>query len=83
MLKDIVWLNSYKKKMHIYSAYKRLTSDLKTHTERNGRMGKGIPCKWKSKESWGSNNYIRQNRLYNKDCNKRQEGYYIMTKRSI
>ena len=24
---------------------------------------KGILCKWKSKESWGSNTHIRQNRL--------------------
>ena len=29
-LKDIEWLNRYKN--HIYTAYKRLTSDLKTHT---------------------------------------------------
>ena len=25
-------------------------------------MEKVIPCKWKSKESWGSNSHIRQNR---------------------
>ena len=26
-------------------------------------MGKDIPRKWKSKESWSSNTHIRQNRL--------------------
>ena len=31
-------------------------------TEREG-MEKGIPCKWKSKESWSSDTHIRQNRL--------------------
>ena len=33
-----------------------------TQTESEG-MEKGIPCKWKSKESLRSNTYIRQNRL--------------------
>ena len=33
-----------------------------THTESEG-MEKDIPCKWKLKESWGSNSYIRQYRL--------------------
>ena len=30
--------------------------------EREG-MEKDIPCKWKSKESWGSNSHLRQNSL--------------------
>ena len=30
--KDIEWLNGYKNKTYIYAVYKRLTSDLKTHT---------------------------------------------------
>ena len=35
--KDIAWLNGYKNKTHIYPAYKRLTSDLKTQkTESEG-----------------------------------------------
>ena len=50
-------------KTHIYAAYKRLTSDLKTHTKRSERMIKGILCKYESKESRGSNNYIRPNGL--------------------
>ena len=31
--KDVEWLNGYKNKIHIYAAYKRLISDLKTHTD--------------------------------------------------
>ena len=31
-------------------------------TESEG-MEKGIPCKWKSKESWSGNTHIRQSRL--------------------
>ena len=31
--KDIDWLNGYKKKSHIYNVYKRVTSDLETHTD--------------------------------------------------
>ena len=31
--KDTEWLNGYKNKTHIYAAYKRLTSDLKTHSD--------------------------------------------------
>ena len=27
------------------------------------RIGKCIPCKWKSKESWSTSHHIRQNRL--------------------
>ena len=42
-----------------------------TQTESKG-MEKGIPCKWKLKESQSSNTYMRQNRLQNKDCYKRQ-----------
>ena len=34
--KDIDWLNRYQNKTHLYSAYKRLTSDLKTYTESEG-----------------------------------------------
>ena len=49
-------------KIHIYAAYKRLTSDLETQTE-NKRMEKDIPCEWKPKGSQSGNSYFRQNRL--------------------
>ena len=35
-------------------------------------MEKGIPCKWKSKESWSSNTHIRWTRLLSTDWYKRQ-----------
>ena len=31
--KDSDWLNGYKTKIHTYAFYKRLTSDLETHTD--------------------------------------------------
>ena len=31
--KDTDWLNRYKNKTHIYSVYKKPTSDLKTHID--------------------------------------------------
>ena len=31
--KDTDWLNRYKNKTHIYTVYKRLTSDLGTHID--------------------------------------------------
>ena len=33
--KDTSWLNGYKNETHIYAVYKKPTSDLKTHTDRN------------------------------------------------
>ena len=33
---------------------------------------KDTPCKWKSKESCNNNTHIRYNRLYSKDCYKKQ-----------
>ena len=35
-------------------------------------MKKVIPFEWKSKESWGTNTHITQNRLQNEECCKRQ-----------
>ena len=52
-----------KKKTHIYAAYKRLASDLTTHTNWKWGDRKRYSCKWKSKESQGSNSHIRQNRF--------------------
>ena len=45
--------------------------------------GKGIPCKWKWKESQGSNIYIRQNDFKTKPVTRDKEGYYLMIKWSI
>ena len=32
--KDTYWLNGYKNKTHIYTVYKKPTSDLKTHIDK-------------------------------------------------
>ena len=37
-------------------------------------MEKHISWKWKGKKSWGSDTYIRQNRLKNQGYSKRQRG---------
>ena len=37
--------------------------DLGTQMDWKLADGKGIPCRWKSKESWSSNIHMRQNRL--------------------
>ena len=72
-------MNGYKNKTRIYAIYKRLTSDLKVRGWK-----KGIPCKWKSKESWGSNTYIRKKIDFKIRTVKREkESYYTMMKGSI
>ena len=45
-------------------------------------MEKDISCKWKWQERGGSNTHIRQNRLLNKVC-KKKERHSIMIKGSI
>ena len=44
---------------------------------------KGIPCKWKSKESHSSNIYIRQIDFKIKTAIRVKEGHYIIIKGSI
>ena len=46
-------------------------------------MGKDIPYKWKSKESWSSNTDIRQIDFKIKTATRDKEGYYITIKGSI
>ena len=45
------WLSGLKKKSCLYGAYKRLTSGVKTHTERKLRMDKDIPYKREPKNT--------------------------------
>ena len=61
--KVIDWLNGYKNKTCICAAYKRLTSDLETHTKLKWGDGKKYSMQMEIKERWSSNIYIRQNRL--------------------
>ena len=45
-------------------------------------MEKGIPYKWKSKESWGGNTDMKHNRLYKKTLRRDKERCYVMIKQS-
>ena len=49
--KDIGWLNGYKNKTHIYSVYKKPTSDLKTHIDWKWEDGKIYSCNEKQKKA--------------------------------
>ena len=51
---------------------KKLTSDPKTHTDWKWKDRETFTLQMGAEKSWGSNTYIRQNRLENKDCSKRQ-----------
>ena len=67
------------KTISMYMLSKRdpfIARDIQTESE---GMEKGIPCKWKLKDSWSSNTHIRQNRLEHKDCCKRQRRTIINT----
>ena len=48
-------------------------------TENEG-VGKEIPCKWKSKETWNNNTQTKQTKI---KTAMRKEGHYIMIKGSI
>ena len=50
-------------------------------TESQG-MGKGIPCKWNSKESWCGNTHLDKLDFKIKAITRDKEGHYIMIKRS-
>ena len=49
--KEIDWLNGYKNRTHIYAICKRPISDVGHIQPESEGMEKGIPWKWKSKES--------------------------------
>ena len=77
-LKDIEWLTGLKNKTDQYVAYKRLTSEWKTHTAWKLEDGKDTSCQWKQQESGGNNTHIRQNRLFlKKSIKKDKEEHYI------
>lgn len=61
--------------IHMLSA-KRLTLDLKSHTD-GSEQTEAIPHKRKWKEMWDGNTHTRQNDFKTKDCNRRQRGRYL------
>ena len=67
--KDIDWMNGYKTRPTYmmstrdplqFQGHTQIESEKKKKESEN--MEENIPCKQKSKESWSSNTYIRQNR---------------------
>ena len=77
------WLRGYKNKTPKYTIHKRPTSDLQVCTNWKWGGGKNTPGKWKSKESCSNNTHIRYNRLYSKDCYKKQRRALHNDQRSI
>ena len=61
--KDTDWLNRYKNTTHIYAAYKRLTSDLKTHKTKSKGMEKRIFHANGNQTKAGAAILMKQNRL--------------------
>ena len=76
--KDKDWLNGYKNKTHRYAVYKRLTSDLGTHTDGKWGMEK------KNQKKAGVAILISDKIDFKISIITRdKEGHYIMIKGSI
>ena len=75
------WLNT--KITPTYAAYKRLTCDLKTHTDWKWGDGKGISCKWKLKRAGVA--LLNSDKIDFKTKTERidKDGHYIIIEGSI
>ena len=69
-------------KIHLYATYKRLTSDLKTHTDWKWRVEKHHVNGSGKKKSWDSYTYIDKIDL-KQIITRDKEGHYIMIEGSI
>ena len=78
--KDTDWLKWIQKQDPYICCLLQIQGHKQTKSE---GMGKGTPCKWKSKESWSSNSHIRQNIFKIKTIIRDKEGHDIMIKGSI
>jgi len=58
----------------------QIQAHIKTESE---GIEKGVPCKWRSKESWSSKTHIKQNNFKIKTVTRDKEGHCVMIKRSI
>ena len=82
--KDTDWLNGYKNKTHIYAVYKKLTSDLKTHTDWKWEEGKYIFHANEKQKKAGVTILISEKiDLKIKKITRDKEGHYIRIKGSI
>ena len=81
--KDTDWLNGYKNKTHIYSIYKKPTSDFKTHRLKV-RGWKNIFCANGKQKEPGEAILISDKIDFKiKKITRDKEGHYIMIKGSI
>ena len=82
--KDIDWLNGYKNKTHVYAAYKRLTSELETHTNWKWGDKKRVFHVNGNQKKAGVAILIPDKVDFKiKTVTRDKEGHYIMIKRSI
>ena len=71
------------KKTCIYAVYKRLTSDLGTHTDWQWGIEKDIPCKWNQKKAGVAILISDKIDFKIKTVTRDKEGHYIRIKGSI
>ena len=81
--KDTDWLNGYKNKTHIYSIYKKPTSDLKTHRLKVRGRKNIFRANGKQKEPGEAILMSDKIDFKIKKITRDKEGHYIMIKGSI
>ena len=68
------------KKQDPHASYKRLTSDLRTHTDWKWRGEKGYFTQMETNKKLGQLYLYHTNKLIDNDCNKRQRIQHITIK---
>ena len=81
--KDIGWLNGYKNKTHIYSVYKKPTSDLKTHRLKVRGWENIFHANGKQKKAGVAILISEKIDLKIKKTARDKEGHYVMIKGSM